>query len=177
MIYQESEGFLSPVLKRIRLKKAASLIEENSIVLDLACGNGYLYDFLPPGCQYYGVDRIKPKSKKFTAFLNVDLLNEDAFHSINHWLPVKPDYITCIAFLEHIKKSIDFIKSCTSLLGETGIIIGTTPVPSGHNLHHFFANLGLCSQQAADEHETFLDHDNLNTIAENSNCSLSVPVR
>ena len=72
---QEAEGLLSPLIKKIRLKKAAKCIQNNSTVLDIACGAGYLRQFLPSQCKYYGIDRITPPSLNlFNAFLQLDIL-------------------------------------------------------------------------------------------------------
>ena len=91
MVHQETEGLLSPYIRDIRLKVASSYIKHNSIILDLACGEGYLSGFLPSGCKYYGVDRVAPSSTaNFTDFMRMDLMEDNSLQHLKEWLPQNP---------------------------------------------------------------------------------------
>lgn len=172
-IHQETEGLLSPWIRNIRLNKVASIIPNGGVVLDLACGNGFLSKLLPSDCKYYGVDRIRPSDLgAFTDFMHLDLSHEDAIEEIQEWLPQKPDIISCLAFLEHIPDPSAFITKAATLCGKTGKIIGTTPHPRGRNLHDFLAKLFLCSRSGAKEHETFLERKDLENLAQAANGAL-----
>ena len=158
----------------MRLKLVASYVKEKSTILDLACGGGYLSSFLPTGCKYYGVDRVPSGEKcNFSDFLTLDLLEEGSVTRIRQWLPVKPHYITCIAFLEHIANPARVVSQYSSLLDKGGRIIGTTPHPSGRLMHDFLSKVSLCSAGGTDEHETFLGKKEIEALASRSNGTLT----
>lgn len=169
VVHQETEGILSPLIRDMRLRKVASCIQKDSLVLDIACGAGYLSNFLPEGCHYYGVDRMQASSnKRFTDFLALDVLGEHSFEQIEQWLPRKPDYITCIAFLEHIDHPGNFVQYSHKLLATNGRFIGTTPHPCGRLVHDSLSKIYLCSRHGAEEHTDFLGKKEIEDIARNS---------
>jgi len=164
---QESEGLLSPFLRSIRLKKAAALIPPNSVVLDLACGGGYLRRFLPAGCRYYGVDRIQPPQPEcFDAFLHGELTAPGFFEELEHWLPRRADVVTLLAFIEHVKAPEQMLAKLKKLLSADGRVILTTPHPAGRKLHDGLARARLCSSAAAAEHEQFFGRADLEGMAQ-----------
>ena len=166
MPHQEVEGILSPIIRNIRLRRVAQHIRKESVVLDLACGAGYLSSFLPSHCTYYGVDRIaRPHHDFFDDFLHLDLSTPGSFDTLRQWLPEKPTYITLVAFLEHIKGHASFLAQCKELLDQEGEIVGTTPHPRGRFLHDGLSKLYLCSRSGAEEHEDFLAREDLENIA------------
>lgn len=173
---QETEGLLSPWIRNIRLKKVASQIKPGSSLLDLGCGLGFLADFLPATCDYYGVDRLpferkwepgdleSVKGSRQRNFFNEDLLSESAVERIQAWLPGKVDYIAVIAFLEHLKKPARLLKGYMPLLNSGGCIVGTTPHPRGRKVHDTLARMYLCSRAGAEEHEDFLGRAELKEV-------------
>ena len=167
MTYQETEGLLSPQIRNIRLSKVAEKIEKESNVLDLACGAGYLASYLPEGCQYFGVDRIlMPNDReKSTSFLNLDLLEKGATDVISEKLPMKMDYIVCVAFLEHIPSPTNFLSKHKAHLTKGGVIVGTTPHPRGRIVHEILSSLSILSREAAHEHEDFLGKKKIEEMA------------
>ncbi|MCA9212929.1 MAG: methyltransferase domain-containing protein [Planctomycetales bacterium] len=176
---QEVQGLLSPYIRNQRLRQVASLIGENDVVLDLACGGGYLGKFLPEQTEYFGVDRIPfgsrgcAETKDAAHFLTVDLLDDDAPRQISEWLPKPPTCITMIAFLEHITEPAAFVETFSKLLASGGRIIGTTPHPVGRKLHDFLSKIRICSPDGADEHEEFLGKSALNQISASSELKMS----
>ena len=178
MTNQETEGLLSPLIRDVRLKQVASYIKKNSTVLDLACGAGYLSKFLPEGCKYYGVDRIPaPETDKFSDFINLDLSEASSLARIREWIPKEPDYITCVAFVEHISNPTEFISEYSSLLKKRGKLVGTTPHPYGRLIHECMSRLYLCSRHGADEHEKFLGKNEIKEIALASGGNLITYIR
>jgi len=174
MTHQDTEGLLSPYIRDIRLKAVSAYIKPDSVVLDLACGQGYLSGFLPSGCKYYGVDRVSPPSTaNFTDFINMDLIADNSPRRLQEWLPQKPDYITCVAFLEHITHPECFLKKYHTLLARNGKIIGTTPHPRGRLIHDSLSQIYLCSSHGAEEHETFLGKEDIKRAASVSSGILS----
>jgi len=147
-------------------------IPGGSVVLDLACGAGSLSEHLDPSCRYFGVDRI-PFSRDLSTsvsrevqLLNADLAEPETPEAILKWMGCRPQVITMIAFLEHLKRPADVVRTYASLLAPGGRILGTTPHPIGRRLHDSLARLYLCSRDGADEHEAFLGRDDLNQIAQ-----------
>ncbi len=174
MVHQENEGLLSSYIRDIRLKAVSSYIESNSTVLDLACGQGNLSKFLPSSCKYYGVDRVPPSTTThFTDFTTLDLAKDNSLESLETWLPQKPDYITCIAFLEHITNPEHFLSQYCTLLAPNGKIVGTTPHPRGRLLHESLSRIYLCSRQGAEEHEDFLRKEDIKKMALTSHGTLT----
>lgn len=167
MKYQESEGLLSSRIRNARLSRVAKYIREKSIVLDLACGAGHLISYLPQDCQYFGVDKIPMKiyQEERYSFINLDLLKNTAIEIITREVKTKVDYITCVAFLEHIKNPMDLLSTYKALLKNDGLIIGTTPHPRGRIVHEMLSNIGLLSKEAAHEHEKFLGKKQIEEIA------------
>ncbi|HPC36489.1 MAG TPA: class I SAM-dependent methyltransferase [Candidatus Marinimicrobia bacterium] len=167
---QEAEGLLSPFIRNIRLKKAARIIKNNSIVLDIACGTGYLRHFLPQQCKYYGIDRMAPPSlHPFDGFLEFDILQSESFETIKNWLPEpRVDVVTMLAFIEHVKDPQYLMKQSLLLLKPNGLLIITTPHPIGRKLHESLAKLYLCSFSGAKEHESFLGKQELKCLLKQS---------
>jgi 2-polyprenyl-3-methyl-5-hydroxy-6-metoxy-1,4-benzoquinol methylase len=171
MSAQESEGLLSPAIRRMRLKRVAAQVPPGSRVLDLACGMGFLADELPGDCRYVGVDRMslpyRTDAKQGAAdrrYLTKDLLDDRAFDDLARETGSHFDVITMVAFLEHITDPGGLVRRCAALLADGGVIVGTTPHPCGRLVHDTLARLWLCSREGADEHETFLSRAELETI-------------
>jgi 2-polyprenyl-3-methyl-5-hydroxy-6-metoxy-1,4-benzoquinol methylase len=171
---QETEGLLSPLIRSVRFKKTAALIEPNSMVLDLACGGGFLRKYLPPGCSYFGVDRIPPSDlKNFDGFLLRELMVPNLWEELQSWLPQPADVITMLAFVEHIKAPEKMLANLKKVLKEDGQVILTTPHPIGRKIHDCLARIRLCSSSAAAEHESFLGRRELENIAQRAGFEVS----
>jgi 2-polyprenyl-3-methyl-5-hydroxy-6-metoxy-1,4-benzoquinol methylase len=169
VITQETEGLVSPLLTRIRLRQVASCIKPNSAVLDLACGAGYLSRFLPAGCRYYGVDRVpEPSQNTFAGFISLDLMQPDSVDRVRDWLPEKPDYVACVAFIEHITNPTGFLREYSRLLHKPGAIVGTTPHPSGRVIHDSLSKVRITSPHGAAEHEKFFGRHEIEQMAAGS---------
>ncbi len=165
----ETEGLLSPVIRDVRLKQVARLIPPDSIVADIACGTGYLSEFLAPSCRYFGVDRIAPPdSSRFDSFINVDMAQDGCEEKINEILPGPADVVTMVAFIEHLKDPASIIRLTRKFLRREGRLILTTPHPIGRSLHDSLASIYLCSRAGAEEHETFFDRNDIGQIADES---------
>ncbi len=137
------------------------------MVLDLACGAGFLRDFLPGHCRYFGVDRIPPPDvTRFDAFFSAELTHPDIFQRLNQWLPEQADVITLLAFLEHVKDPTTILKGIKPLLKGSGKVVLTTPHPMGRNLHDALARIYICSRSGAAEHERFFNRTDLAEIAD-----------
>lgn len=171
---QDSQGLLSPFLRNARLKAVAGQIPEKSNVLDLACGSGQLGQHLREGCRYWGVDRTNAviEETQFHRFFSMDLTNKAEMERLEGELFGSIDVITVIAFLEHIKDYNSFVKSISRLVKKGGLIVGTTPHPRGRKLHDLLSLIGICSREAGEEHEAFLNRDDLVNIEKCSELEL-----
>ncbi len=163
---QETEGLLSPWIRNIRLKAVAKHVPEGAVVLDLACGGGYLKRFLPSGCQYFGVDWVDPPvGAAFDGFLKLDLASSDAIERICAFLPGhKASVITMVAFIEHVESPPLMLQKVLPIMSSDAMLLLTTPHPIGRKLHEVLATFGLCSRVGAEEHKAFLARRDLEGI-------------
>ena len=172
---QDEEGLLSPFLRERRFKAIACYVPAGSLVLDIACGSGQLARYLPTGCEYRGVDRSSAAAAALgDQFLQIDLAQTGAFAEVEKWLPGRPNVIALTAILEHVSDPHKLLAPCANLLAPNGFIVGTTPHPRGRSIHDMFAKIGLCSREAANEHETFLNRDAIAASASNTPMSLLI---
>ena len=171
---QDSQGLLSPFLRNVRLKAVASQIPKKSNVLDLACGSGQLGQHLLEGCRYWGVDRTNAdiEETRFYRFFKMDLTKKLEIERLEGELSGSIDVITVIAFLEHIRDYNRFMINISRLVKKGGLIIGTTPHPRGRKFHDLLSLIGICSREAGEEHETFLNRDDLVNVGKSSKMDL-----
>ncbi len=178
---QEGQGLLSPWLRDQRLKVVARRIPARSTVLDLACGTGALRNVLAADCAYYGVDRIPLSGLAWSTtpngvkpcFTCVDLASAKAPDTIAAAMSIRPDVITMIAFMEHLREPAKLVSRYISLLPPGGRLIGTTPHPRGRWVHDALASVGICSKDGAEEHEQFLGKVELAEIARQSGAEMT----
>ena len=109
----------------------------------------------------------------FAGFMALDLFGDNAFERVQEWLPQKPDYITCVAFLEHVEDPKGFIQGFHKLLSLNGKFVGTTPHPRGKLVHESLSTLYLCSRHAAEEHKDFLGKKEIEEISSATHGNLS----
>jgi SAM-dependent methyltransferase len=167
-------GLLSSYLETQRMKQASRFIKSRYHVLDLACNEGRLLEFIPSDVRYVGIDiqqkAIERASVRYPQhkFLIADLTREldIEFKSF--------DVIVMLAFLEHIEQPAELLKLYKSYLKSDGRIVITTPAPIGRRIHDIGAQIGLFSREAAKEHETFLDKPLLVAIGEQADLSLTL---
>jgi 2-polyprenyl-3-methyl-5-hydroxy-6-metoxy-1,4-benzoquinol methylase len=169
-----ANGLLSGFLQRERLRQAAKYVKLSDNVLDLACDEGALLEYLPTNIHYIGIDiseraiaqaQVKYPQHTFrVADLtkpNVEMLGNDQFN-----------VIVMLAFLEHVKNPGELLKSYAPHLKTNGVIVVTTPAPFGRFFHDVGAKIGLFSKNAAQEHEIFLNYQMLADIARAANLHL-----
>lgn len=156
MADQVKGGILSPFLRTQRLRIARPLLR--GAVLDFGCGVGAL----APACErtrYLGVDRDEE---------SIRLARRD--HPGYTFTTVLPaggsfDTIVSLAVIEHIAQPAELLAKLKTLLAPKGRILLTTPHPSFEWVHETGARLGLCSADAAEEHETLLDSPAMQRVA------------
>jgi 2-polyprenyl-3-methyl-5-hydroxy-6-metoxy-1,4-benzoquinol methylase len=148
MADQVQSGLLSPFLRSRRLVVARPLLKGR--VLDFGCGTGQLASSVTPEA-YLGVDRDK-------ASLEI-ARQQFPRHQFAESLPANSafDTIIALAVVEHIQQPQHLLQQFKALLGPGGQIVLTTPHPAFEWAHEWGAKLGLCSADAAEEHETLLD--------------------
>jgi 2-polyprenyl-3-methyl-5-hydroxy-6-metoxy-1,4-benzoquinol methylase len=165
-------GKLSGFLETVRLRQASRYINSGNRVLDLACNEGRLIDYLPQDCDYLGIDiaekaiNIARSRHPDYEFIVADL--SDSIPTLTHQF----DIVVMLAFLEHIADPGSMLKTVIPALKTGGKIIATTPAPYGRRVHDMGAIIGVFSKEAAEEHESFLGKSDLIRIA--GECGLSV---
>ena len=101
-----SIGLFSGFLQRERLKQAAQFIKPRSRVLDLACNEGTLLDYLPSDVNYTGVD-ISEKA--------IDRTSKFAFAEL-HKRMTRP---VAVEFLRHLLAAVPY--KIHTILTDNGI--------------------------------------------------------
>ena len=168
------KGVFSEFLQSERLKRAAQFVKPGDSVLDLACNEGALLEYLPADLTYTGIDISEKAIERARThypqrtFQVADLTkpNREALGTTQF------DVIVMLAFLEHVKNPGDLLLRYLTHLKPGGIIVVTTPAPRGRYIHNWGAKLGLFSKSAAEEHEKFLDRQTLIDIAGEANLNM-----
>ncbi len=158
---QEKQGLLSPFLAQKRYSNISKFISKNDIVLDLGCGSGELKKHLKSKTQYYGLDSEKQWNGSPDHLFKVQVGGN---------LPKaiekkKFNVVTALALIEHLKKPVTLFDDASKVLGKGGRFMLTTPHPLGRKAHDLGASIGVFSNHARDEHETFLDRKGLENLA------------
>jgi 2-polyprenyl-3-methyl-5-hydroxy-6-metoxy-1,4-benzoquinol methylase len=168
MADQGSQGVFSPFLRKQRIAAAAPHLRGN--VLDIGCGGGQLAR-LVPASRYVGLD------------ISVEALDQARRAYPDHeFVTAIPsgrrfDTIAALAVIEHVKQPHSFLGTLADLLNEDGQIVLTTPHPAFRKVHDFGAMLGLFSRDASEEHEAFLNHQDIAAYSRRSGLVLKVSRR
>lgn len=167
------DGKLSGRLERWRWQQAKRFIKPDDAVLDVACNEGGLIDYLPVECDYLGVD-ISEQALNFArqAYPNHDFLKADLSQNIPD-IDKQFDVAVMLAFLEHLAEPHNIVAHVAQIIKPGGLIIVTTPAPWARPVHDIGARLGIFSKDAADEHEKFLNRNDLKRIADQAGLELS----
>lgn len=167
-------GKLSAFLERARWEQIAPLVRSGDHVLDLACNEGGLLNYLPKDVHYTGVDISEVAIRRARArFPNQTFQILDiASPSVAVLGTEKFDVITMLAFLEHVDDPGDVLARYAPYLKPDGQIAITTPAPYGRLIHDWGAKIGLFSKQGAEEHKDFLNHATLQAIADKARLEL-----
>lgn len=157
MADQVKGGILSPFLREKRL--AAVRPHLSGAVLDFGCGVGALAPFCAQE-TYLGVDRdeesIRLARRQNPGYRFATELPESGTF----------DTIVSLAVIEHIPDPGKLLARLRTLLVPGGRLVLTTPHPAFEWVHELGAKLGLCSADAAEEHETLLDATAMRKLAE-----------
>ncbi|WP_317896964.1 class I SAM-dependent methyltransferase [Aurantibacillus circumpalustris] len=107
-------------------KQAASIIKNDSLLIDVGCGGGDFFDELAgKNCKCYGLDKsdfagdlLKSKGVEFSNE-SIEIFAEKNLE--------KFDYVTGFQILEHVKHPGKFISSMTKMLKKGGLLIIAVP--------------------------------------------------
>ena len=166
---QEAQGLLSPFLARRRYTHAARYVQADDTVLDLGCGSGAFKGYLPQGAAYLGADiaRYWPTG------------TADRFVvKVGQPLPAKLrqkriTIVTALALIEHLAKPEELFAQARRALTPGGRFVLTTPHPLGRKAHDLGGAIGVFSNDASEEHETFLDKRDLAGLAQREGFELT----
>ncbi len=158
----EKQGLLSPFLARKRYKQAARFIRKSDTILDLGCGIGGFRDYLPKDTHYYGVDSESNWGKG-----SKNLYQSKIGQQLPEELKTKSfTSVSALAIVEHLDNPVDLYEYAHKILEKRGLLIITTPHPIGRKIHDISAKIHLASSHASEEHEDFLDKDDLLRLAD-----------
>ena len=147
-------GFLEPILARLRARKADKLIPGNlrdGRVLDIGCGS---YPYFLSHTYFkdkFAIDQQnKPESITNINWFNLDLNQQPH-------LPFDDEYfnaITMLAVLEHLNP-LSLVLLLTEIhrtISPGGILVITTPAAWSDSVLHWMARVNLVSQEEINEH-------------------------
>lgn len=154
-------GLLSPYLRRLRVRRAGRYLSGGA-VLDFGCGIGPVANLVDPD-RYLGVDvdgeslRIARSLHPTHSFVTPDEFMARSSETF--------DVVVALAVIEHLEDPEGWLVAMKDHLESGGVICATTPHPSFRWLHETGAWLGLCSREAAEEHNEFFDRPKLERFA------------
>ncbi len=146
-------------------------------VLDVGCGQGYLLDAIPSIKHYVGIDnhplfleQAKTRYPKHE-FYQIDLEYEIIPEPLQNQ---QFQTIIMLAILEHLTNPKPILQQLKPLLSNNGIIIITTPTPVGHKVHDFGSRLGLFYREAADDHKSIWNKQQIDSICKHTSLKQSI---
>lgn len=126
-----------------------TMLNKNSCILDLGCGNGHLVNYLNSiGYDAYGIDAsatgiaIARKTNQDRFFLQ-DISSGKLPHELQE---INFNSIVCTEVIEHLYDPEEFIRLCKSTLPKGGELIISTPY------HGYLKNLVLSISNKWDKH-------------------------
>ncbi len=135
----------------VRYLEIANLIENNSSVIDICCGDAKLYEFLKKkNVKYTGVDFSKTfynylKKKKIDV-INIDIKNEE--------IPIKADYVVIQSSLyQFIPNHIDLVKKLLAV-SKKYLIIQETVISYTTSSNKFLSIIGKFLNNPGDGYKT-----------------------
>lgn len=144
---------LDKFIRRIRIKKVSSLIEDNSRILDIGCSDGKLFRVLGRRLgEGVGLDPLLTHELRteayslFPASFPCPDLKDKTF-----------DVITLLAVLEHIPTAsqVEFAKACFNQLRTGGRLIITVPSPHVDTILKVLIRLKLAEGICFEQHYCF----------------------
>ena len=162
------DGFLSPFLRRQRMKAAAPFIRGR--VLDFGCGVGLVCDTVD-ATQYAGVDidariievaRSRNPKGRFYTLERMGHLDGELF-----------DTIVGLAIIEHLADPLGFLSDARKRLAPGGKLVLTTPNPALDWAHGLGSRLGVFARESHDEHQSLMNRKQLSDAGSLSGLSMT----
>lgn len=166
------EALLEPIFRYWRFTKVIGYIEKNKkiVLADLGCG---------PHLRFF--EFAKKKNIFFQEYIGFDPLinpiyqNSKCLRLINEPLTKKiplsddsVDFITALAFLEHIDNPEDILKDSIRVLKKGGKGIFTTPSWKAKALLEFLSfKIGIISRREIEEHKRYFNKQDILKILKN----------
>lgn len=160
----QAAGLFSPWLRKKRIEAARPFLAGK--ILDYGCGIGVLAANIEPG-NYLGVDidveSIEIATKTYPQHRFVNQLPEKGRY----------DIIVALAVVEHVSNPANLLCKISNLLNDNGKIVLTTPHPSLEWIHTIGSKFGLFSREAEEEHETLLNYNSMQKIANEASMKIA----
>jgi len=162
--YGKLTGLLSSWLEHLRLRQALKHIPHGCSILEIGCGRAEVLRFRQPA-RYVGLDIIPElidRNRSRYPRYDFALVNVEKQDMV---LLGKFDVVLMLAVIEHFAKPEQVLKKVKGLLAAGGLIIATTPHPSGECVLQVGSRLGLCSSESLKEHHSLLAREELHRLA------------
>jgi len=114
-------------LQRERLKRMVSAARPGDHVLDVGCNSGYIVDFLPIGCEVYGVDvSTELVAKAARRLVEAKIAAAEDLPFPNRCM----DMVILGEILEHVHDPLVCLKEAARVTRR--LVVGSTPHEAGH---------------------------------------------
>ena len=165
-------GILSPLLQKIRIKKALPYITGKHI-LDVGSSEGEILRYLPHDVDYIGIEgntacckiaqKIYPQHNFINLYLNV--------YNCDNLNISERDTILMLGILEHLAQPVEILKKLKKYLSGEGNIIITTPSNYTKWILKTGARFRMFSSDKH-EHKNHFSEYELKRICENAGTSI-----
>jgi SAM-dependent methyltransferase len=147
-------GLLSPLLARLRYRRADRLIPEShrgGRILDVGCGEWPAFLAGTRFREKHGIDRRAPRA---ALPAGVVVLQHDVVERGLPWSDAFFDVVTLLAVVEHLDPvaALALLREVRRVVVDRGLAILTLPSWQGDALLHVLAPLGITSREQHEEH-------------------------
>lgn len=150
-------GILSRYLIKKRIKAIKPYLKGKKRILDIGCGVFRWQNLLSTDVEYIGIDReeaiIKYNQNHFHyQFFSTNVETDDLSFCGDNF-----DLIIMLAVIEHFNRPDIVLKKLKFMLNPRGVIVLTTPHPTGNFILNFGAKIGIFSRDKHNHHK-LLNH-------------------